>query len=60
MKAYAGFSAEVDSQLFAVANLATCNGWQKIVILLRDRMHLQEDLVCDKHSGSVIGFVNLL
>ena len=22
-------------------------------------MHLLEDLVCDKHSGSVIGFVNL-
>ena len=59
VKAYAGFSAEVDHQLFVAANLESCSGWQKLVFLLLDEMHVREDLVYDKHSGSVIGFVNL-
>ena len=59
VKAYAGFSAEVDHQLFVAANLESCSRWQKLVFLLLDEMHVREDLVYDKHSGSVIGFVNL-
>ena len=32
---------------------------QKLVVLLLDEMHIREDLVYDKHCGSVIGFTNL-
>ena len=49
----------MDHQLFVAANLESCSGWQKLVFLLLDEMHVREDLVYDKHSGSVIGFVNL-
>ena len=33
--------------------------WQKCVVILIDEMHIKENLVFEKHSGSVIGFTNL-
>ena len=59
VKARAGFSAEVDRQLFQAAELTTCQEWQKLVVILMDEMHIREDLVYDKHSGQMIGFCNL-
>lgn len=59
VQARAGFSSEVDRLLMRAANVATCSDWQKLVVLLLDEMHIKEDLVYDKHSGEMIGFVNL-
>ena len=33
--------------------------WHKLVILLLDEMHIKEGLVYDKHTGRMIGFVDL-
>ena len=54
-----GFSADVDEQLARAAALTTLHEWQKCVILLLDEMHIKENLVYEKHSGSLIGFTNL-
>ena len=54
-----GFSADVDEQLAHAAALITLHEWQKCVILLLDEMHIKENLIYEKHSGSLIGFTNL-
>ena len=54
-----GFSAEVDEQLMEAAKVAKAEEWEKCVVLVMDEMHVKEDLVYDKHSGALIGFVNL-
>lgn len=59
VKARAGFSTDVDRQLMQAANLASCPDWQKLTILLLDEMYIREDLVYDKHSGHMVGFVNI-
>ena len=59
VKARAGFSAEVDRLLMRAANVAACEPWQRPVILLLDEMYVKEDLVYDKHTGCVTGFVNM-
>ena len=41
------------------ANIATLEDFQKHVCLLGDEMHIKEDLVHDKTSGELVGFVNL-
>ena len=33
--------------------------WQRYIILLLDEMHIREDIVYNKHDGSVVGFVDL-
>jgi hypothetical protein len=38
--------------------LSTCEEFQKYVVLVMDEMHIREDLVYDKHSGELVGFVN--
>ena len=40
-------------------NLDQCKEREKYVILLLDEMHVKEELVYDKHTGQLIGFVNL-
>lgn len=59
VKASAGFSVDVDRQLMQAMNLDNCEPWQKLVVLLLDEMHVKENLVFDKHSGRLIGFVDL-
>ena len=54
-----GFSAQVDEQLMEAAKVAKAQEWEKCVVLVMDEMHVKEDLVYDKHSGALIGFVNL-
>ena len=39
--------------------MTTLREWQKCVILLLDEMHIKGNLVYKKHSGSLIGLVNL-
>ena len=53
-----GFSDDVDKQLIEAAKLQTCKEFQKYAVLVMDEMH-KEDLVYDKHSGELVGFVNL-
>ena len=52
-----GFSAEVDQHLVDVADLS--KDLNKYVVLIMDEVHIKEELVYDKHEGSLIGFVNL-
>lgn len=59
VKAGTGFSVEVDCQLKKAINVETCPEWQKFVIILLDEMHIKENLVYDKHTGQMIGFVDL-
>ena len=33
--------------------------WEKCVGILIDEMHIKEDLVYDKHTGALIGFISL-
>ena len=54
-----GFSSDVDRELHRAANLDQCKEREKYIILLLDEMHVKEYLVFDKHSGQLIGFVNL-
>ena len=59
VKAGAGFSAEVDQQLIEASRLLTSPSYCCYVALLIDEMHIKEDLVYNKHSGKLIGFVDL-
>ena len=51
-KACSGFSDEVDLQLMDAANILNCDEKDKYVILLMDEMHIKEDVVYDKHTGT--------
>lgn len=50
-----GFST--DLQLASVAKLNSCREFEKCVVMLMDEMYIKEELVYDKHSGSLVGFV---
>ena len=52
-----GFSDSVDKHLQATANLNADH--EKYIALIIDEVHIKEDLVYDKHSKQLIGFVNL-
>lgn len=54
-----GFSNQVDQQLMEVVNIAQYEEFQKCVLLLVDEVHIKEDLVFDKHSGELLGYINL-
>eukprot|EP00731_Ephydatia_muelleri_P003599 Em0001g3599a len=53
------FSTAVDEELMSAAGIDSLAEWQKCVFILIDEMHIKENLVYDKHSGSVIGFTNV-
>lgn len=55
----AGFQHEVNKQLMKEAKLDECDGPQRHVVLVFDEMKINEDLVYNKNSGEVIGFVNM-
>ena len=55
----AGFSVDIDLQLIENAGLQSLQEFEKHVCLIGDEMHIKEDLVYDKVSGELIGFVNL-
>ena len=59
VKVHGGYSTEEDCQLMRAVGMATCPEWHKLVVLLIDEIHIKESLVFDKHSGKMIGFVNL-
>lgn len=53
------FSHKMDEELMEAARIEASPEWQRCVILILDEMHIREDLVYDKHSGELIGFVDL-
>ena len=55
----AGFSADVDQQLYEDARVSSLEEWQTFVVLLMDEMHIRDELVYDKHTGSLVGFTDL-
>ena len=59
VNATVGFSNEVDVQLSRAAKLESCESHEKCVIMLMDEMYVKEELVYEKHSGALVGFVNL-
>ncbi len=56
VKSTVGFSTEVDNQLLKAIGTQE---WEKLVVILMDEMYIREDLVYNKHTGQLIGFVNL-
>ena len=54
-----GFHADVDKQLMEEAKVKTIPDFQKYVCLLLDEVRIKEDLVYDKHTSQIIGFINL-
>ena len=58
-KGTVGFNAKLDEQLFRESDVANLEDWQKYVVLMFDEMKVKEDLVYDKRTGELIGFVNL-
>ena len=54
-----GFSCDLDRQLMKEANVKSIPDFQKFICLVFDDVRVKEDLVYDKHSSQIIGFVNL-
>ena len=52
-----GFSAKVDNQLIDMVDFT--KEANRYVSLILDEVHIKEDLIYDKHEGSLIGFTNL-
>ena len=62
MRSDAGFSDSVDEQLLkevGIDSSVTLWDFQRHVCLVFDEVKIKEDLVYDKHSCQIIGFVNL-
>ena len=59
LKSEPGFSAGVDAQLLSATNINSCEERDKHVLLLLDEMYVKQDLVYDKNTGELIGFMNL-
>ncbi len=59
VRASTGFSVEVDKQLMDAAKVEEAEEWQRCVALVMDELYIREDLVYDKHSGALVGLVNL-
>ena len=59
VEAKLGFSSDVDRMLINAAKVKTCPEREKCVILLLDEMHIREQLIFDKRSGAITGYVNI-
>lgn len=55
----AGFSNEIDTELGKAARIDSCEEYKKCVVMLMDEMYVKEELVYDKHTGCLTGFVNM-
>lgn len=54
-----GFQPEVNKQLMKEAKLEELDDLQNHVVLIFNEMKIKEDLVYNKNTGKVIGFVNI-
>ena len=59
IKAQTGFNYQVDHQLKKEANLDSVTDFKRFVCLVFDEVKVKEDLIYDKHSGELIGFVDV-
>ena len=59
IKSDSGFVDEVDKQLMDKTNVNNLPEFQKFVCLIFDEVKIKEQLVYDKHTSQIIGFVNL-
>ena len=50
---------EVDRQLYSAAKLGSCEERDKCALLLLDEMYIKQDLVFDKNTGELTGFMDL-
>ena len=57
--AQTGFSDAVDNMLMDAAKVKSCPELEKCTLFILDEMHIREDMVFDKHTGTMIGFANL-
>ena len=59
VKSKPGFNPGIDEQLRREANIDSIPEFQKYVCLVFDEIKVKEDLVYDKHSASLLGFVKI-
>ena len=59
VKSQQGFHPELNEQLKKQASIDSLPPSKRYVALLFDEMKVEEDLVCDKHTGEVVGFVSV-
>ena len=59
VKAKPGFHPGIDEQLCRDAKIDSIPEYQKYVCLVFDEIKVKEDLVYDKHSASLLGFVKI-
>ena len=59
MEAGPGYIDKVDQHLMSQTKISSLPEFQKFVCLLFDEVKIKEDLVYDKNSAEIIGFVNL-
>ncbi|KAL5457434.1 hypothetical protein EMCRGX_G034693 [Ephydatia muelleri] len=59
VKAKTGFSTGIDAQLCHEANIDSIPDHEKYVCLVFDEVKIKEDLVFDKHSLELVGFVQI-
>ena len=59
IKAKCGFSDEIDQMAMREVNFEQLEEWQKHIVLIFDEMHIKEDLVYEKTTGELKGFINL-
>ena len=57
IKSQIGFSSEVDQAIIDAADLS--NDLHKYVTLIMDEIYIKNDLVYDKHEGTLVGFVDI-
>lgn len=59
VKAKPGFQPEIDEQLCQEAKIHSIPDFQKYVCLVFDEVKVKEDLIYDKHSIELLGFVKI-
>ena len=59
VKSAAGFSLDVDQQLMQATSIATCQPWETYAAILIDEMYICRNLVFEKCTEKLIGFVSL-
>lgn len=57
IKSQVGFSSDVDHAIVDAADLS--NNLHKYVTLVIDEIYIKNDLVYDKHEGTLVGFVDI-
>ena len=59
VKAATGIQPEVNAQIIKEAKVNTLEEWKKYVAVVFDEVKIREDLVYNKHTSEIIGFLDL-